>query len=71
MVNIDAALYAKGWDNAYALLYHWLDNKGTTFYLHPDSMLKEIPRFRHVVRDYLTKRKRGVFDSGWQLTFPS
>ncbi|MFE3853604.1 DNRLRE domain-containing protein [Streptomyces griseorubiginosus] len=68
MANVSRGLYYHGWTNAYALLDHWLDNVGTTFKLHPDSMLKEIPRFRHDVRAYLGARKRGVFDSGWRKT---
>ncbi|WP_159002221.1 DNRLRE domain-containing protein [Streptomyces sp. NRRL B-3229] len=68
MANVSRGLAYHGWDNAYALLDHWLDNVGTTFNLHPSSMLKEIPRFRHDVRAYLDGRKRGVFDSGWRKT---
>lgn len=68
MANVSRGLSYEGWDNAYALLDHWLDNVGTSFKLHPDSMVKEIPRFRHDVRAYLGGRKRGVFDSGWRLT---
>ncbi|RPK27536.1 RHS Repeat protein [Streptomyces sp. ADI91-18] len=72
--QVGKGLWWNNWDNAAALLSHWLDNTGEDFYLHPDSMLDEIPQFKRDVSGYLAevrKDRKHSFDSGWRRTFAS
>jgi RHS repeat-associated protein len=65
------ALAAKlrGFDQASAMLTHWLSNTGDPYELDVNQMLKEMPKFKKEIQFELGKLKgKGNFDSGWKLT---
>lgn len=59
----------KGWDNAAAMLRHYLDGSGSPYTVNPQTMLDDIPSFRSGVNGALANARRGPdgrFDTGWQ-----
>ncbi|MQA88411.1 MAG: hypothetical protein GEV03_28295 [Streptosporangiales bacterium] len=59
----------KGWENAEALLRHWLAGSGETYQVDVKEMLNELPSFRKQVEAIVAANKgQGEFNSGWQQT---
>jgi RHS repeat-associated protein len=56
----------KGWDNAVALLGHWLGSSGDPHWVDPAALLGDLPGFRSEVQRILRESPSGEFDTGWR-----
>lgn len=71
MVGVSAYMKMKGWDDAAALLDHFLEGTGEPYEVDAGRMLKELPNFQQDVAtslDRLKKSPDGPVDSGWKST---
>lgn len=51
------------------LLKHWLLNSGTTQYVSPTDIRRDVPKFDTIVRNAINAApEEGCFDTGWQPT---
>ncbi|MFG2227929.1 hypothetical protein [Streptomyces sp. NPDC048644] len=67
-------LNAKGWDDAAALLKHYVEGNGEPVEVDANRMLDDMPAFRRDVDTTLTGVKKlpdGTFQSSWQSSSPN
>jgi hypothetical protein len=71
LVGVEAYMKAQGWDDAAALLDHYLEGSGEPYEVDAGRMLKELPTFQKDVDTSLAGLKKlpdGPVSTGWRPT---